>query len=732
MKYVKVSVDAPMLPNQTGIKHVATSYQIGKDKNLNIQENVLVESLKDTTNLRMWYARVDVADDAILFIRAKYHFTLNGEDKESNWSRTIPVDVNQTGIKISNSLVKTPTVGTELTENEKINITTSELSMWNGAPEHKSTSYRIADSDNTIVWHRDRDEDNLISIEVDDVFKPGKLYTVEAMHTNVTNNDSNYGKTIYLNSALDKELFSFEAPEDFIQDRKFYYRLKIWTGKYKSYDLEIRDSDDNVVHSLKNDARTTNYVLLDMLLKNKKYHIYVRINFTDGTSSLFYKVYESYLLENRVIPYKPLLEYRNKFHNTGEETMNGLSCACIRETFDNKIIAPDFGTNTLYLWKNVDNRLVKIKELYTFEGNLDLDYINIIQLPNHDILVDTVLYNKAKQARTTFIKFEWDPIRLLLTKLDELERPDERYSTAVSNSMVVTTKGIVWYIPAAIVPDDTENRQFLKLRKFHPESMTIMKEYELPVKVRYHANVIIGNRDDLYVLGGSITNKYIDDDKNKTEYWTLDNKEVHRFDPTTEEFTLFNVLVADIPETMYNIQPFLRVDGKIVFLNAVTSGDGLSFQDIIVLDLENSAYSVTKVDSKISIPFRTNIALVNGNIKRISSKVQDPQSSRTYISNTLLDTQIKDLNEPEKESSELVVDDGEVVNIEDIYKYTTITIKGSGLIKWFRPQGITTLDSKTLIVNSKTITTEEKLAAAKYESILVLQGSSLTISSTTN
>lgn len=46
----------------------------------------------------------------------------------------------------------------------------------------------------------------------------------------------------------------------------------------------------------------------------------------------------------------------------------------------------------------------------------------------------------------------------------------------------------------------------------------------------------------------------------------------------------------------------------------------------------------------------------------------------------------------------------------------------TGLVKWYRPQGITVLNSKTLIVNRDTVIAQATLANRNFEQILVLDG----------
>lgn len=718
MKYIKVTVDAPMLPSVQGIKHIGTSYQIGSDINLNIQDNILVESLNDTVNLRVWYAQVDVPDDTTLFVRTKYHFSLNGEAKESNWSRTLPVNSNQSGMKMSNTIIKTPIVNTEAINN-KLNITTSDMSVLMGNTEQKSTTYRIADSDNTIVWYRSKDEDNLVTIEVDNVTQPGKLYTIQAKHNNATNNSSNYGKVIYLNANKYDRLFKFEAPEDLVYDRKFYYRIKIYTPKFKSYDLEFRDSDNNVLIS-KTDVQTTaDYIFprpselpedsIGVIEVGKIYNIFVKINFIDDTSTDFYNVFNSKLLENRVIPYKPLATYKDKFHYLGQLNIYGTTSMCVRQTYDNKFIMPDYKTKTLCLYIVVDNTLQFVKELYTYTDVTNINYFNIVQLSNHDILVDIYCVKDTKNiSRFTF--FAYDPIKLELTKLRDIDRIDETTSTAMANSLLPLGNGKIYYIPASL-----SNNGNLSLCCLNNDSTAVEEKYLLRTNVTNYASLFSDNLGNIYVYGG--TNDKVN----------IIDKDIYKFNADDGSFTKITTLPDNFPNTLYKTQPFTRLDGKIAFFNAVDDGDSLDFQDVIVFDIEDNKFSTTSIDIPVSVPFTITLSFNNGNAERISTLTADPQYSRLYIADTMPDDSIQDITDNVEEDLDLIVHDGEVITITDIYKYRSITILDSGLLNWVRPQGLTVLTSKILLVYKTMTITSEKIRESKYEGVLALDGRTLTI-----
>ena len=723
LRQVKITVDQPLIPEDQDIQHTGTSYQISKDKDFSIEENILVESLNNTENLTTFYAELDIDYDSIIFVRSKYHFDVGGLQKESNWSRIVPVNSLQSGIKLSSSVVKTPNI-TVSEDEDLVVIKTSDFSMYTGPGDHLSSDYVIEDTDGEVIFQRENDKDNLTSIYIRNKLETGKIYNVMSRHTNTTNNSSNFGKRLFSFYSPNLNLFEFEHPEDFVINRKFYYRLKIWVSLFKSYSLEIRDENENVIMSINDDTRTTNFIMLDdsRFVPHNIYTINVKLNFTNGTSTDYKVVFQGPLLENSVIPYDSNVTYADKYSLAGTRETGGITCFTMRETFDNKFIGPSKDGRCLYLYKFDNNgEFVELAELYEFNGNIDVDYLNIIQLSNHDILVDVLLYNEKRQAKVMFLRFEYDPIRLKLVLLKQLVREDERFNTSVSNSFVINGKGQCYYIPARMV-DKQGNLDWLRLRKLNLEELTI-EDIKLPYDVKYFANIVMDKNGEFYVFGGSWYNKYEKDENNmNVEYWENNAVDVFKLDTVNNSFSLWCSLPEHWPKELYCIQPILRVDGRIILHNACWSGAGLSYNKFITFDPTIRTFNFTDINGPINVPVRTNIIFKNGDIYRFTSKVEDPQNVLVYHSNSKRAEDIDDFDSIDKEPLELIVNEDEVKAIEDIYKYTKITILGNGKLKWYRPQGITVLTSKDLIVMKNTRIRQLDLARQEYRSILVLDG----------
>lgn len=725
MKQLKISVVPPVVDGNV-YRHTGTTYIISKNKNFENEENILHKSENNTRNLLDYRVSLDLQDDSPVYVITRFHFTVNGEEKLSGWSRITPVLPNQKGFRVSSDIIKTPTIDVNI-KNNILKISTSKFAMYAGIGQHMYSDINITDLNACPVYSRLNDADNLTSIEMVSPLNIGKGYVMSFKHGSDNNCKSLAGRELYLNYTPDTALFDFFAPENFVNNRKFYYQVKIYTTQYKSYDIEIREQvTQRVVKSKYDHKPAVDFFFLDGLELFKIYEIYVRVNLLDGNTTSYKKVYLSSLLRNIINPYLSTIKYLNKLDKGNDLITDGLSTIVTRETFNNYVICSDFVGNSLALYTIAGNALVKIKNLYTFKDCLGVDYINVVQLANHDILVDTLIYNEQRQETTAFIRFEYDPIKQLLKELNRLERPFEKYSTSIANSLIVTNTNKIYYIPSYEHNFKSKKRLDLKMYQLDTENMSIIGTYELPIKYKYNISLAKDHLDNIFVFGGSLYNRY-DSKDNNVEYWERDNNTIYKFNPETNEFTSVIDFPEEFPRDIYVLQAFTRLDGKIVIFNGVHSGSSLGNHSFCVFDSVNNTIEYFENKNQLKVPFRSNVIFNNGNILRISSKVLDPQSTYTYISNTKSEELIEGIDTSINEIRDLVVEDGKVINVEDLYKYRSVTIHGSGIVKWYRPQGITELTSKTLVITRNTNLSQTEIANSKYDSILILDGIDVTI-----
>ena len=732
LKKIKMTTTELVFPKDSGLVHTATSWQISTSIDFNVRENIIVESLNDTKNLLEYKANIDIDDNIPLYGRHKMHLTKNGAALEVQWSRICPFNSNMKGLKVNNFLVKTPKLIATNTEGN-LDVEGSTFSMYSGAGNHAATHWALRTSYGEDIFVRKNDRTNLTNLHLDGVIEPNKAYVVEANYVNEFNNESFKGKDLMLNFSADLNLYEAVFPEEFIANRKFYYRIKLFTPQHIRHDIEIRDSRGNVVKSKYNVNNLVDYFMLDGMNVYETYTIYGRIIFEDGKVTVYQAVYSSLLLPNTVTPYKPYVEYLGMLDKGSYYPTDGFVCFTTRETYDGKIFIPAFEGDKLNIYQAFTDKLQKIsmvilKDAYTFYYNAHMDHINIFQLPNHDVMIDLVSFDAQGHKWTKFYKFEWNPVTLELTANGQLERTKEKYTTSICNSIGVLNDNRVVYVPGFYTETGDEVRSDLPLIILDTDKMEITDTIELPFDAKYNVSLVVDKDDNIFVFGGSFDLKYDDANKN-AEYWTRDNNVIFKFDIKTKTFTQ----VAEFPEEwstdIYAMQAFLRLDGKIAIFNASYSGPGMTNQDTLVFDPSNNTFFIEKTDMDWDIPFRSNVVYRNGNIGRVSYKVTDPQRSYTYISNTKNADTITKIEGSDKDVTDLVVDDGKVINVADIQPYDSVTIKGTGILRWIRPQGIIEFTSADLIVTRSMSLTQKAFEEGRYQNVLILEPAELLIKS---
>lgn len=731
MKTVRINCYKPFLPEDGTITHKATSYRLSKGIDFNEPSNIVLENLNDKVNKYAWEVQVDVPEEQVLYCIVKFTFSavtpVGTKDIESDWSSIITISNKNNELYLSDSIIETPEVN--VTVNEKdITISSGDFKMWNGMGLHTASSFLIKDTDNIDINSRLNDEDNLKSITIENNLEQGKIYLTKVKHHSSGNGVGNYGNNFIVNQDYESKLFAFQAPEDFVINRKFYYRIKLYLSNFKSYDLDIRNVDNHTVFKLENQTQLVKYFLVDTnsFSPMSRYNVYLRLNLEDGRSTEYEQVKELICLKNTLVPYIPSTYYPNSYNTYGPYPTNGIACMTTRELFDGCIVIPDSYTSTISLYKKNGDAIAIVKTIYQFERSTNVKYINIIQLPNRDILLDLVLYTEGRQSITKFMLFDYNPIKYEFKLLGEIERPEERYTTSITNSLVVNKQGKIYYIPSYLTDKKTEERQHLKLKELkitYNEDDTVKKfeilDTDLPVPITANPGLMIDRNDQVYFFGGSYVNRY--NKKDKEEYWLLDNRKVFKV-TDTKQFEEVATIPDDVPNEAYALQPFLRLDGEIVLFNATYSGTGVNFNKFTNFDPNTNKFTLYDVNGTITVPFRNNLVFRSGDIYRISSKEKDPQVVFTYNTNMSHGSDVS-----AEGITDLVVNDGEVIFTEDLYKYASITILGTGILKWVRPQGITELTSTTWIVTKDTKILEIDLRKAKYDSILVLDGAQLQI-----
>lgn len=772
---IKVSIDKPIPSDGGNLTHTATSWQISRVPDFTITSQYIAESLNDTTNLLEYRPGIELADNVSVYARIKYHFS-NGSS--SNWSKIIPINTSQRGIKMSGTVIVTPRVSVEFKYNginfSNLKISTSDYKLYSGAGDHVATDWILEDIDGKVLWSRLGDNRNLTEITIDSSFIVANgIYIIKAVHHSSVNTESLYGKAILNTNVSKNSSFNVELVGELVAGRDAYFKLWLYVRNQESTDIIIKDVNGvTVVNGLGLAGNTFN-VDTSNLLPYNKYTILARIRLADNSYSSYIKVGDFIAKASEVLPLDQAKSYLNRFDFTQEIQTKGATIQSSIELFNNDILTVKHNDNSIYRQKLCNGKLQDLGPILTldlFKSMMDKPYVNIKPLKNGKILIDynairvvdyysdyvsdqiranmdannlttydidgitivkdpnSDLNEQIIKHRPKFLLYEFNPIKHELTLVNELTRDNELYGTAPTNSLV-EYDGDIYYIPTmATTGVDNEDLVTVKLKKLNLDTFTVTDVATLPNPIKGYATLFKLD-NDIYLTGGG----YEPIEVNYDRSWNRDNNNIYKFLTLNSTWANVSTLNSSIPVEMYALAAYTRVDGRVVLFNNVYNGASVGDQRSILIDYDllSTIYNSDMVDNLI---YRNAIQLRNGDILRISSRTDDPQLVYTYISDTKV---LSDLTENDTIDIilDLVVPVGKEITVEDLYRYESITIEGdsdtnTGVLKWVDDDGKEYIFRWNDLIITRPTTIEQDLYLGninEYNTITVLQDSYLDI-----
>jgi len=119
--------------------------------------------------------------------------------------------------------------------------------------------------------------------------------------------------------------------------------------------------------------------------------------------------------------------------------------------------------------------------------------------------------------------------------------------------------------------------------------------------------------------------------------------------------------------------------------------------------------------------------LNSGDFIRISTNTKDPQFVYTYISNTKTENDLVSNPNPLTPVINLVVNNGEVIDVEDLQLYESVTINGTGVLNWQYNDAVKTFTSADYIITRDTTISSADFNAGGYSDVYKLYNAELTI-----
>lgn len=729
MKNIRIRVDSPALPAGSSLSHTATSWQVAKYPDFSNVDNIITESLEDSVNLLEYREALNLENDETVYLRTRYHF---GE-KYSNWSRVTPINTNQKGIKISGAMVSTPVLNAKLSYDTDINgeviITGSDFNMYSGAGNHASTTWEVIDSNNVIIFKRDYDVDNLTEIKIsNNLFEPHKAYEIKATYHSTTNANSNQGKTIYNAANAYNRLFKVIPVNPLIINTRQFYTLQLYTTVYKYIDIIIKDKLGNIVSSNYEQYTITPYVEGTNLVLNEYYSVYARVTLTNDLTTDYVLVYTGIAGQNVVSRYNPNITYTNKSTYVQDLITGGDTVQSIYELPTYSILFSKQNSNKVYLAEFDGNTLNVGNPAIVLEDNeiIGIPYINILPLSNNTIVINYSTELEGNNFRSSIFKlYNHNITSNTFTLLKTLTVNDQLLSTAVSGSAVVDLHNNVYFIPAREV--DVQNNLIpLSLYKLDTQSFTISKVANLPFTANSFVSLATTIEDNLVIFGGANISG------NNPDNYYRSNNDVYVYSKEENTFTKVMELPQEYYTDIYNIQSYMRSDGRIIGFNSVTDGTSVGNQNTLLIDLFNMTATINPNDNADNLVYRSTILLLSGDLLRISSQPLDPQKVFNYVSNTMSELNMQDDTNIITPIEELVVPAGTVVTIENITNFSNIVIEGTnmentGTLRWVTNSHVAEFKYNDMIILNDINMTYDELAAGNWRSINEFNGAILTI-----
>jgi len=750
MANIKISIDAPILPDGSGLVHESTDWRISRYPDFTRTEYLVYESLADTENLTTLYYNDEL--DTALYVIVRYNYN-NGLSSE--WSRTIPIKSGQVGFKVSSTVVLTPKVDAKVlitNRTKEVKIESSPMKLYAGVGEHIATSYLIEDGNGNVVFSREEDKENLTSLTLNyDFFKDDKVFVVRVKYHTDVNVESNYGTYLLDTDITNNNVYDVKLVNTPKLESDVYLEVIPFVSDFYSMDVIIQDLNGLTVASNLGQTTLTPVISTNGLSIGEDYCILTRMRFTNNVVSPYYKVWCGSLVDNVILPKDPNATYINEYTFTQEFLLKGYTVQSSIELVNGDILLTKHHDNNIYYYTMYADTLVErgiVGSLNGYSDLMDEQYLNFIPLSNGKFIIDyyavsevhsgSPLYNDIISGDTDstvtivddgeniikyaprFALFSYDPVNHILTKEQEVIREDEEYTTSVANSYEVMGD-YIYYIPAMYSDGST-----LSIRTVNINDLTITTKEVLPDEnIKAYANLAYYSPTQLMITGGATLPYQVDNNPITADRV---NDIVWLYDINTGTYIELTTLPA-MDTSLFCLQSYVLRNYDIMFVNGVYSGASLGNQDTYIYDVSEQTFIVQNIDMFDSMAYRNTVRLRKGDVLRISSRTTDPQLVYLYPA-TRADEIIIASNDSVDRVTNLVVNAGETITITNPYLYDTVDVLGTsdtdtGVLQWLDGETILEFRYKDLLVpHDRTLTESE---AAKYDTITTLAGATLTV-----
>lgn len=757
-KRLTANLTSPVIKD-SNIEHIGTRIQISEYTDMDNQELLVDKTYRSPEDILHINIELEIDVEKNLYVRHAYIYrdkTTQEEYGSDTFGFITSIYGNQSGVKLGNNIISTPVV-TKSINNASYNtgfikVDISNYNVLVGSGDHVSTDWLITTDTNEVLFERLKDKDNLKSILIPaDIFKDYKMFIIQARFNSSTNGFSNYGRYYYVTSSLYNKYISLKPILPFYKGKTLYYSAAYNILNITSVGLVLKEVLGDVEVEV---YRKENYtpsqsmgIPSDNLKVGAVYRLYSFVNMNiDGKVSRSETLLsdEFILLEEKKYASSLLADYPGKYTKCPELVI-GAAVNVSRELPNNTFLLAKNTNSKLSIYSRYNNTVRDTGltvDLPSGITNTYVPYINVIPLYNDIILVNITAYDGTTGYRkSNWICYKADLATNTYTILSNSVFEDEVYSTGMNSSAYVTKDNKVYYIPARYekvsgTPDLLPLME-ITIGSNNSINRRVVRENLID---NVYRNLTIAPLGDGYeetgeflILGGTDkTGTDIKDNSGNstgTKQYVLNNLNIYKYNPGTDDLSVFATLPQSFDLNKYSLSAFLRKDGKIVIFNNTDSGLSYTQSASMIIDTKNNnAFSIEDNESNLDIPFRSTLVGSNGDFFRIGYQDESLMYTLLYP-HTKLSSYDDDSAVINKN---LVVNKGRTITIENPYLYDTITIEGTsledtGILKWVDEKAIRYLDFRDTIITRDTVVTEEEANRIPKEHLWVLDGVTYTI-----
>ena len=716
LRTIKLSVDKVITTPTSTITHTGTSYQVSTTTDFTVPSNLIVNINNSTVDLLSHTFTHDVLPGQPLYARTRYHFS-NGS--LSDWSNIVEITSNQFGIKSSNTLVSTPSVSGKYdyanVSSGELVITVGNIGVYAGIGNIVSMSWTVESTDGEVLYEVLKSPDILTELRIPMSELGGNQIVIVSVQTHTdTNTDSNVSRAVVETKQTVSEYFIANMIETLYNNYTNIVSISSNLYKYTAAEIRVIAADGTIVGTYNNLDPVYPSFYISGLSNSLIYTVEVRAVDISGVHTPWVIVYKGAASIPSARTYSPYVNYVTTHTGFGAYIdIDGLSTQSLVSDKEGFFYMAIPGTTTLNAYRYVNGALYPTSNVFDLgPGELHpIPSLSVVRLDNGDLLLDHSMgiYNGVEQV-SKFTKVRYNRIDKSMSPVQSLVRPDERFGTGGTNS-IVAKGNLVYYVPGRIVDANGASLD-LEVRIYDTTTDTIVGSIPLPVPgLKLNVTISEDINGDIYMFGG--TGDMAPNATHGELAATLINSDIYKLSLAgTPSWTMVHTMTGLVPESYrYRMQTLLN--GKIFIVDTTPDLIGTPDRSSYLFNTITNTVEATILNTPRQEHIGITIDMHDGDLGFISSTPEISEATSflvTTTSSTLLNDNAMLASNP---VTDLVIPVGKTVHVRDPYRYNSITIEGTslantGVLAWTR-NGVTTeyyyndlIVTRNMTINSAT------------------------------